>query len=155
MRKSALWLVASLSIATTACVRTHTNEATGKVDVDIESPTKRGENWKGELKGQGMYTSVRGTTSAAYADGKTSVTVRLENAAPGATFTWDVREGKCGSNGPVVGDRSTYTTLNVESDGKAGTTVTLMARLDEAKNYAVTVYGSGSQTIIACGDLDD
>ena len=61
MRKSALWLVASLSIATTACVRTHTNEASGKVDVDVESPTKKGEDWKGELKGQGMFASVRGS----------------------------------------------------------------------------------------------
>ena len=155
MRKSALWLVASLSIATTACVRTHTNEASGKVDVDVESPTKKGEDWKGELKGQGMFASVRGTTRAGYAEGKTTVAVTLENATPGSTFTWDVREGRCGANGAVVGDRSAYTTLNVESTGKAGTTITLMARLDEAKNYSVTVYGSGEQTIIACGDLDD
>ena len=155
MRKSALWLVASLSIATTACVRTHTNEATGKVDVDVELPTKKGENWKGELKGQGMYTSIRGTSYAAYKEGKTDVTVRIENATPGATFTWDLREGKCGANGPVVGDRSAYTNLNVQSDGKAGTTITLLAPMDEAKDYSVTVYGSGTQTIIACGDIDD
>jgi hypothetical protein len=155
MRKSALWLVASLSIATTACVRTHTNEASGKVDVDIESPTKKGENWKGELKGQGMYASVRGTTRAQYLEGRTSVTVALENATPGATFTWDLREGKCGANGPVVGDRSAYTNLTVESNGKAGTTITLLAPMDEAKNYAITVYGPGEQTIVACGDIDD
>src|SRR5215210_1840091 len=75
MRRSALWLLTSLSIATTACIRTHTNEATGAVDVDIESPTKKGEDWKGELRGEGMYASVRGKTGARYAEGKTSVTV--------------------------------------------------------------------------------
>ena len=155
MRKSALWLLASLSIATTACVRTHTNEASGKVDVDVESPTKRGEDWKGELKGQGMYASVKGTTHAAYADGRTSVTVKLENASPGASYMWDVREGKCGANGAVVGDHSSYTNLNVGNDGKGGATVTLNARLDEAKNYAVSVYASDMTTVIACGDLDD
>jgi hypothetical protein len=155
MRKSALWLMASLTIASTACVRTATNEATGSVDVDVESPTKRGEDWKGTLKGQGMYTSVTGTARALYSEGRTSITVSLDNATPGANYMWDVREGKCGANGPIVGDHGSYTTLNVTNDGKAGATVTLMARLDEAKNYAVTVYGSDMTTVIACGDLDD
>ena len=155
MRKSALWLLASLSIATTACVRTATNEATGAVDVDIESPTKQGEDWKGTLRGQGMYTSVTGTARALYNEGRTSVTVTLENASPNASYMWDVREGKCGANGAVVGSHSSYTNLAVGSDGKAGATVTLMARLDEAKDYSVTVYGSDMNTVIACGDLDD
>ena len=157
MRKSALWLLASLSIATTACVRTATNEATGAVDVDVESPTKQGEDWSGTLRGQGMYTSVTGTAKALYTDGRTALTVTLENATPGASYTWDVREGKCGTNGAVVGDRWAYTSLSVGNDGKAGSTVTLTARLDEAKDYAVTVYGSNNNetTVIACGDLDD
>ena len=155
MRKSAFWLLASLSIATTACVRTHTNEATGRVDVDVESPTKKGENWKGDLKGEGMYSSVTGKTTAAYSEGKTSVTVTLENASPRASYMWAVREGKCGANGPIVGDNSVHTTLVVGNDGKAGSTVTLNARLDEAKNYSVVVYGSDMTTVIACGNLDD
>ena len=156
MRKSALWLLASLSIATTACVRTATNEATGAVDVDVESPTKQGEDWSGKLRGQGMYTSVTGTAKALYSEGRTAVTVTLENAAPGASYTWDVREGKCGANGAVVGDRWAYTSLSVGNDGKAGATITLSARLDEAKDYSVTVYGaSDNSTVIACGDLDD
>lgn len=155
MRKSALWLLASLSIATTACVRTHRNEATGAVDVDIESPTKSGEDWKGELKGQGMYASVRGKTGARYSEGKTSVTVTLENASSGASYMWDVREGKCGANGPVVGDHGSYPSLTVDNMGKAGATTTLMAKLDEAKNYSITVYASDMTTVIACGALED
>ncbi len=155
MRKSALWLLASLTIASTACVRTATNEATGAVDVDVESPTKQGEDWKGTLRGQGAFTSVTGTVRALYSEGRTSVTVTLENASNGASYMWDVREGKCGANGPVVGDHSSYSRLSVSNDGKAGATVTLMARLDEAKDYSVTVYGSDMNTVIACGDLDD
>jgi hypothetical protein len=156
MRKSALWLLASLSIATTACVRTHTNEATGSVDVDVESPTKQGEDWKATLKGQGMYTAVSGTARALYSEGRTAITVNLENATPGASYMWDVREGKCGTNGNIVGDHGSYTNLSVGNDGKAGATVTINARLDEAKNYAVTVYSSNDMTnVLACGDLDD
>ena len=124
MRKSALWLLASLSIATTACVRTATNEATGAVDVDIESPTKQGEDWKGTLRGQGMYTSVTGTARALYNEGRTSVTVTLENASPNASYMWDVREGKCGANGAVVG--------SVALASSAATTSA--ARLNAARN---------------------
>ena len=53
---------------------------------------------------------------------------------------------------PEAEDRQT---LVVGNDGKAGSTVTLNARLDEAKNYNVTVYASDMTTVIACGDLDD
>ncbi len=157
MTKSALWLAASLTIAASGCVRTATNPATGKIDVDVESPTKRGEDWKGELKGRDMYASVKGTTRALYADGRTSVTVMLENAMAGATYWWDLREGRCGSGGGVLGSASSYTALNVGNDGRAGVTVTIMARLDEAKTYSITVYGSSSDmtNIVACGDLDD
>ena len=155
MRKSAFWLLASLSIATTACVRTATNEATGRVDVDIESPTKKGEDWKATLKGQGMNMSVKGSARALYSEGRTNVTLNLENATPGATYMWDVREGKCGSSGMMVGDSMSHPTITIGSDGKASTTVTLMARLDEAKNYSVSVYGSDMSMVIACGNLDD
>ena len=155
MRKSALWLLASLSIATTACVRTATNEATGAVDVDIESPTKSGEDWNATLKGQGSFTAVTGMARALYSEGKTSVRVSIENATPGSTYMWNVREGKCGTNGQVVGNNSVHTTLTVGNDGKAGSTVTLDARLDEAKDYSVAVYANDMTTVVACGDLDD
>jgi len=157
MRRSALWLVASLAVAASACVRTTTDEASGSVDVDIESPTKQGEDWSGELRGQGMYTSVTGSMKALVNEGRSAITVTLENATPGASYTWDVREGKCGQGGGVVGYASEYSTITVGNDGKAGTTVTINARLDEAKDYALTVYRSPSDVndVIACGDLDD
>jgi hypothetical protein len=158
MRKSALWLAASLTIAASACVRTATNEATGAVDVDIESPTKQGEDWKGELKGQGMYTSVKGRATAMVAEGRTALTVTLESATPGATYSWDVREGGCGQNGALFGDASAFTSFSVRNDGTAGTTVQVNARLDEAKDYVVTIYAAGNdmpRTVVACGDLDD
>ena len=91
MKNPALWLAASLAIATSACVRTHTDEASGSVDVDIESPTKTGEDWSGNLTGQGMYTAVTGKATALSSAGRTSITVTLAIATPSATFHWDVR----------------------------------------------------------------
>lgn len=158
MKTPALWLAASLAIATSACVRTHTDEATGSVDVDIESPTKQGEDWSGNLTGQGMYTAVTGKATALSSEGRTSITVTLANATPSATFHWDVREGRCGENGMILGNSSAYTSIMVRNDGTAGTTVQVDARLDEAKDYAVTIYAPGNdmpRTVVACGDLDD
>ena len=36
--------VALAALFSAACVRTRTDPVTGKVDVDVESPTKRGED---------------------------------------------------------------------------------------------------------------
>lgn len=158
MKASALLFAASLAIATSACVRTATNEATGAVDVDLESPTKQGEDWSGNLNGQGMYTSVTGKATALVSEGRTSVTVTLANATPNASFQWDIREGRCGQNGALVGEGSAYSWITVRSDGTAGVTVQLNARLDEAKDYAVTIYAADNtmpRTVVACGDLDD
>jgi len=161
MRKSALWMAALFAVSTTACVRTATNEATGAVDVDFESPTKVGEDWSGTLAGTGMWASLKGTTRALVAEGKTSMTIYLEGAPIGSTFAWDVREGKCNGNGAVVASEWAYNNLVVDNQGKVGKTIELNARLDEAKDYAVTVYSStinpstGKRDVIVCGDLDD
>jgi hypothetical protein len=161
MRKSAIGFLAWFAFAATACVRTATNEATGAVDVDIESPGQRGEDWKGTFAGQGMWSAMTGTTHAAVLDGRTTLTITLAGAAPGSTFTWAVREGKCNENGMVVGHASAYSTLTVDSYGKAGATADVAMRLDEAKDYVVEIFGpttdpaTGKRTVAACGDLDD
>jgi hypothetical protein len=157
MRKFTRHLVAALALVSTACIRTATNEATGDVDLDIESPTKVGEDWSGTLAGQGMFTNVSGTTRALVAENKTSLTVTLKNATPGGAYGWDVREGKCGTGGALFGTPSAYVPLIAGSDGTAGKTVQVTGQLDEAKDYAVTIYASpaDSKTVVACGDLDD
>jgi len=161
MRKSALIMVAWFAFIATACVRTAVNEATGEVDLDIESPTQRGEDWDGELRGQGQWASLTGTSRALVAEGRTQLTVTVRNAPPGSRFAWVVREGRCGERGEVVGSSSSYATLAVNDQGTAGATATIAARLDEAKDYVVELYtpnmdpATGRPTVVACGDLDD
>lgn len=161
MRKSATWMVACLAFAATACVRTATDEASGAVDIDIESPTKRGESWNGTIQGMGMWAGLTGTSHASVVDGRTKLVLTVQNAAPGTNFSWAVREGKCGEKGPVVGSAAWYNTLTVDSYGKSGATVDMTLRLDEAKDYAVELYGpttdpaTGMKAVAACGDLDD
>ena len=92
---------------------------------------------------------------------RTTLTVTIEGAPAGSSFAWVVREGHCGERGAVVGAASSYRALSVDSQGKAGTTMQIDARLDEAKDYAVELYAStmdpatGRPAVAACGDLDD
>jgi hypothetical protein len=161
MRKSAIFTVALLAFAATACVRTATDEATGSVDIDVESPTQSGELWEGSIRGTGMWASITGTSRAQVINGHTTLTLTVENAAPGSTFSWNVREGRCGEKGAVVGSANVYTTLTADSEGKAGATTSLNMRLDEAKDYVVELYAptidpaTGMRAVAACGDLDD
>ncbi|MFL5576599.1 MAG: hypothetical protein ACJ79S_11590 [Gemmatimonadaceae bacterium] len=150
-------LLAAASLATVACVRTATNPVTGKTDVDIESPGKKGEDWTTTILGKGQYSAVRGSGKALVAEGKTTVTVSLEAATAGAVYPWHVHEGTCASGGPIVGDAAAYTPLTVGNDGRAQGNAQLAVRLDEAHKYFINVHASPSDmaTTVACGDLDD
>lgn len=154
MRIAPILLVACLGIA---CVRTTRNPATGKTDIDIESPTKTGEDWKASLKGSMSYPNVTGASRAMVADGKTTVTVNINGASPGAVHPWHVHEGKCGSGGPIWGESYAYSPLRVGDNGHAEQSATISLQLNEAKDYYVNVHQSASDmaTIIACGDLSD
>ena len=84
MRRMILTMAA---FAVVGCVRTHANEATGEVDVDIESPTKQGEDWSGTLSPRGG-SAITGSFKAIVADGKTTVSVNLANAMAGQRLPW-------------------------------------------------------------------
>lgn len=154
MRTLALVVAAALAAG---CVRTQSNPATGSTDIDVESPTKRGEDWSGRLTGQGMYAGVSGGMNANVVDGRTTASVNIEGAAPDAVHPWHIHEGKCGSGGPIVGDPMAYPPLRVGADGRAADNATVLVELNEAKDYFVNVHASTTDlaTIVACGDLDD
>ena len=154
MRTFAILMLACL---TASCVRTRTDPATGKVDIDVENPMKKGEVWNAKLAGVGNYPNVTGTAQATSINAQMTATVALTGATPGATHPWHVHEGKCGSGGAIVGDASAYTPLVVGSDGTAQGNATVAHTLHEAKEYHVNVHASASDmgTIIACGNLDD
>jgi len=154
MRRISLVLVLLLSAA---CVRTRTDPVTGKMDVDIESPLKKGEDWKAKVTGQGTFASVQGEARAAVLQGQSTVTVTLTGGKSGASYPWMVHEGKCGSAGAPVGSASAYPPLKFSGEGKADATVQLPVALDEAKDYHILVHASSSDmaTVVACGDLSD
>ena len=153
MRRLILTMAA---FAFVGCVRTHANEATGEVDVDVESPTKKGEDWNGSLVARGG-SGITGTFKANVADGKTTVSVNLANAMAGQRLPWHVHNGTCDNDMGIFGDASSYPVIVVANDGTASVNTVLNFTLDEAKDYMINGHASPTnlQTIVACGDLDD
>lgn len=153
MRVVLVLLVAGL---VTGCIRTSTDPVTGAVDLDVESPTKQGEDWKARLE-SASYPGIAGEALARVYNGQTEVTVVLTGAPTSIAYPWHVHEGTCGSGGGIVGDPAAYGLLRAGSDGRASGNAKLAGTLDEAKRYHVNVHASPSAmgTIIACGNLSD
>ena len=143
--------------ATVGCVRTSRNPATGRVDVDVESPTKTGEDWRGEVKGIGAMMQLSGTAKAEVSNGVTAASMSLTGARAGGSHPWHIHLGRCGSGGPIVGDPNLYPPLVIGDNGSGAASARLQLQLDEAKEYYVNVHASMSEmeNIVACGQIDD
>jgi hypothetical protein len=100
---------------------------------------------------------VRGLATAIATLGRTAVTVEIEGATPGATYPWHVHEGRCGSNGPIVGAAADYPAIDVDADGRERAVATLSRQLNDDTEYFVNVHLSPQQpsVIVSCGALVD
>lgn len=154
MRHTALLLAAFVVVG---CVRTTPNPETGRVDVDIESPTKQGEDWKTNIAGVGQYSYLSGDVTALVSGGMTRTRINFVGGSSGARHPWHIHEGRCTSGGAIVGSPSAYPLLNVGTDGRAMSNAEVNVALNEGRDYHVNVHLSPDNmaTIIACGNLDD
>ncbi|HEV2148681.1 MAG TPA: hypothetical protein VGR37_14855 [Longimicrobiaceae bacterium] len=153
MRAVALVFAAALVACTP---RINTDPDTGRVDVDMQPVTQKGEVWTATLASQGG-SPVRGTARAVARSGHTVATVALTGARAGAVHPWHIHEGTCGSGGSIVGAGNAYPPLQVASNGAANAEAHLMLTLNEARSYHVNVHASPTElgNIVACGELDD
>ena len=143
--------------ASAACIRTRTDPVTGRLDVDVESPTKRGEDWSGSVGGQGNFSGATGTIRAAVLQGQSTITLRVNGLPAGGMHAWRVYEGRCGTTGALFGSESIYPAITVNAQGLAEGVARVSMALDEAKKYHVRVYASSYDTsvVAACGNLGD
>lgn len=100
---------------------------------------------------------VTGSSTAVASVGNTLVRVRIENATPGAIHPWHVHQGLCGSDGPIVGNASDYSPLEVDDDGTVDEVATIGVQLDDDADYYVNIHRSPQDigTIVSCGRLVD
>lgn len=146
-----------LAILASSCIRAHTDPVTGKTDVDVENPLKKGEDWSGTLKGMNQWAAITGAVTARVIQGETTVSISMKGATPGAVHPWHLHDGSCASGGPIAGSASAYAPLTVGTNGTAEGTARIAGTLNEAKPYHVNVHASAGElsTIIACADIKD
>ena len=150
--------VCAVAVLASACTpRINTDPATGRVDVDMEPVTQRGEVWDARITGRGPNSGLGGTGSVTIAQGHTVANVSLTGARSGAIHPWHVHEGTCATGGPVVGAGNAYPPLNVGTQGQANATAHVTVSLNEAKKYHINIHASPTDmgTIAGCGDLVD
>ena len=154
MRAFALFFAAALAAGCTP--RINTDPDTGRVDVDMQPVTQRGEQWEATLASQGGST-VAGTSRATVRADHTVATISISGGTAGGTHPWHIHEGACGSGGPVVGPPTAYPPLQVAGNGAATAEAHLTLQLNEARQYHVNVHASPTQmgNIVACGNLVD
>ena len=111
-------------------------------------------DWDANLSAVGS-SNVTGSASAQSVGVGTGVRISSRGAQSGAHHPWHVHRGKCGDNGPIVGDPGAYPALHVGTDGNASAAATIDAALVEETAYSVNVHRSTADmgTVISCGAL--
>jgi hypothetical protein len=115
--------------------------------------------WRGALSTPSELAGamqVRGTgTWAREGENASHATVTISNATPGGIHPWHVHRGRCGDNGPIVGDAAAYKPLAVDGNGNASSTARLKVTLPDSGTYYVNVHALATNMgmIISCGNL--
>lgn len=121
-----------------------------------------GSQWNATMSSPAAMAGVvqmTGTASMAPSLDSTStvITIALANASPGGVHPWEVRSGECGaaSRATTFGSGDAYKPLEVDSDGRTNSTVTIDSRIPASGRYSAVVQASAenSRTVVACGNL--
>ena len=114
-------------------------------------------NWSGTLRANPGFEGARGTAKAASSAGGTSVSIGFaEGTRGGGTVRpWHLHSGRCGSNGPIVGDPNAYAPLRPDTEGTATGNATIRIPMQQGSEYFVNVHKSAAelQVIVACANL--
>lgn len=141
-------LVAAAGLAATGCGRQ------ARVESEPSTPAPEPATWSATLSGS-VGSALRGRATAERTASGTRVRVTLRDLAPGARLPWHVHQGRCGSEGEIVGTAAAYPLLEAPSGGEASASAELGLRLDPALSYYVNVHASPDDlgSIVACGQL--
>lgn len=105
--------------------------------------------WTVKIEPATRASHVRGEASLRALPGdRTYVSVTVAGGDPAA---WDLRSGRCGEDGAVVGDADDYPPLGEGTAGRLEARSTLDAALDPDADYRVEVLG-GTGSVVACGE---
>lgn len=125
-----------------------------RVETEPATPEPEPATWTAALSGS-VGSALRGEATAEPTAAGTRIRITLRDLAPGARLPWHVHQGRCGSEGEVVGPADAYPLLEAPSGGEASATAELGLRLDPALSYHVNVHASPDdlESVVACGRL--
>lgn len=110
--------------------------------------------WSADVRGVGDHGHSGFATGSILTTGATRMNVTLTGGSAGGVHPWAIHAGRCGSEGPVVGEEGAYPTLRPNERGNASATATLDVTLDaEAEYHLVLRQSEEDDTIVGCGDL--
>jgi hypothetical protein len=145
--------LATVILGGAAC---HSSKATTQLN---PSDAARRNEWRASLftpSGLAGAMQVRGTATWSHEGDAASVaTISISNATAGGQHPWHIHRGRCGDNGPIVGDAAAYKPLAVDEKGNSSATARLNVPLPPDGNYYVNVHALATNmgTIISCGNL--
>ncbi|HEU0052203.1 MAG TPA: hypothetical protein VFQ39_03455 [Longimicrobium sp.] len=154
MRRVPFVLAALVVAACWRSPRVTTNPATGDIDLDFagSGPTEQWRSAVLPVEGSG----VSGSATVDRVDGGTRAGVTI-NGTPGGVLPWHIHEGRCGTEGRIVGPATAYPLLHVGDDGHATAMAHLTdVKLNRTRDYHVDVHPSAGRLteVVACGALE-
>lgn len=114
--------------------------------------------YSADISGTDDYQNISGEGSAISTDTEFTADVSISGSEPGSSHPWHVHEGTCDTGGGIYGPAGSYTILEVDGDGSAETTATIIdSGLNADDDYHINVHLSSDEmgTIVACGDLEE
>lgn len=103
----------------------------------------------------GVVQMAGTATMAPAAEGRTAISITLENATAGGVHPWQVHRGECGADEGVLGAPDAYHAMEVGDDGRAAGSATLALPTPATGRYFVSVQASRENPglVVACGNL--
>lgn len=108
--------------------------------------------WQATLIAMIPHDRLSGDVAVLSQSDRLSATIRINNAPPGTTLTWQLRTGSCDQAGDLLGGRAVYPALTADSLGAASAVTVVDAHLNSDGQYQASVLDA-SDTLVACGEL--
>lgn len=130
----------------------------GEVNAPSGTAIGGGAAFKAEINPTNNGRVTGFATMSAGQEGNRAV-VAMTLGGPSGTYIWHIHEGKCGSLGVLMGDKSNYPPVQVGDSGQITFRVSLNFPPPAGGSYAIEVHqGSdpGSEgNVVACGTLKE
>lgn len=122
--------------------------------VQRDSELAVAERWSATLR-PAIGFSIHGNAVVTQVAPRTArVSISLAGSADGSLHPWDIHQGTCGDDGPVLGDPRAYVPVPIGGAGAATLQAEVPVELRQGRAYYINVHDSPMRSrIVSCGAL--